>query len=172
MAGDKRRRLALFDFDGTLFRLATDYAALREQLARLGGREEAGMLELIRELEGDPRALAAVDEAERRGFEAGTPVGRGVELYRRFSAEGRRIAIVSHNGRAVIDEFLRAEGLPLPDEILDREALGASKAQSERLRAYVTTAAVDDVVFVGDTHVDRLAAAAVGAEFVDIGADT
>jgi HAD superfamily hydrolase (TIGR01549 family) len=172
MAGNERRRLALFDFDGTLFRLATDYAALRSELARLGGREQGPVLELIRELATDPRTLAVVDEAERRGYETGAPVARGIELYERFAAEGRRLAIVSHNGRAVIDEFLRAEGLPAPDEILDREALGASKEQSARLREYVEAAAADEVVFVGDAAVDRLAAATVGAEFIEIGADT
>jgi HAD superfamily hydrolase (TIGR01549 family) len=157
------RPLALFDFDGTLCRLATDYEALRAALEAQGGTGE-GLLELILSVDGD-----AADRAELAGLEGGTDVEAGVQLYRAFAEEGA-VAVVSHNGRVVIEAFLRERGLPEPDAILDREALGGPKDESDAVPAYVETAG-GPVYVVGDAESDRLLAARLGATFLDVADD-
>jgi ubiquinone/menaquinone biosynthesis C-methylase UbiE len=168
MAKHAGRPLALFDFDGTLCRLATDYGALRAQLEALGG-EGGGLLELMLSLDDEPRARELVTQAELAGLERGGEIEAGVQLYRAFADEEAALAIVSHNGHAVIETFLRDRGLPQPDVILDRRALGAPKDESEAVAAYVGSADNDPVYVVGDGDSDRRLATKLGVPFLDVG---
>jgi SAM-dependent methyltransferase len=162
------RALALFDFDGTLCRLETDYAGLRRQLEELGAGGN-GLLELILALDDDPRAREIVTQAELEGLRRGGDVEAGVQLYRSFAENDAALAVVSHNGHAVIETFLRGRGLPAPDAILDRRALGAAKDESDVVPAYVAEAGADSVYVVGDGDSDRRLAAKLRASFVDVG---
>ena len=167
MAQQATRPLALFDFDGTLCRLGTDYDALRAELEAMGGEGE-GLLELLLSLSAEPRAAEAADRAELAGLERGDAVEAGVRLYRAFADEQAALAIVSHNGRAVIEAFLRDRGLPQPDVILDRRALGGPKDKSDAVFAYVREAGADPVYVVGDGESDRRLATRLGAPFLDV----
>jgi 2-polyprenyl-3-methyl-5-hydroxy-6-metoxy-1,4-benzoquinol methylase len=167
VAEQASRPLALFDFDGTLCRLGTDYDALRAGLEALGGRGE-GLLELILSLDDVPRARELVTQAELAGLEQGEDVEAGMQLYRAFADEGAQLAIVSHNGHAVIEAFLEARGLQRPHTILDRRALGASKDESDAAAAYAEGAA-GPVYVVGDADSDRRLAAKLDATFLDVG---
>lgn len=168
MAEQASRPLALFDFDGTLCRLETDYEGLRAQLEALGGDGNGGLLALILSLDTDARAQRLVAEAELAGLERGGEVEAGVRLYRSFADGGTSVAIVSHNGREVIETFIRDVGLPEPDAILDRSALGAPKHESDAVPAYVEKAGGDPVYVVGDGDADRRLAERLGASFLDV----
>jgi HAD superfamily hydrolase (TIGR01549 family) len=168
MAKQASRPLALFDFDGTLCRLGTDYDALRAGLEALGGEGE-GLLELMLSLADEPRARELVTQAELAGLERGRDVDAGVQLYRAFADERVGLAIVSHNGHAVIETFLHQRGLPQPDVILDRRALGGRKEESDAVASYVERAGGDPVYVVGDSDSDRRLATRLGAPFLDIG---
>ena len=165
MAEQASRPLALFDFDGTLCRLETDYDALRAELERLGGNGGGGLLALMLSLGDDPRAARAIAEAEAAGLERGGEVEAGVRLYRSF-AEDTRVAIVSHNGREVIEAFVREAGLPEPEAILDRTALGAPKDESDAVPAFVGRA--KPVYVIGDGDADRRLAERLDASFLDV----
>src|ERR671923_199536 len=166
MAQQAGRPLALFDFDGTLCRLETDYAALRAQLEELGGNGD-GLLELMLALDDDPRARELVTQAELAGLERGSDVEAGVQLYKAFAEEDTAVAVVSHNGHAVIEAFLRDRGLPEPDAILDRRALRGPKEKSDAVAEYA--AGSDPVYVIGDSDSDRRLAAKLGASFLDVG---
>jgi HAD superfamily hydrolase (TIGR01549 family) len=159
--------LALFDFDGTLCRLETDYELLRAQLEELGATGN-GLLELILELDDNPQARELVTQAELDGLRRGAEIEAGVQLYRSFAEEGAQLAVVSHNGHAVIETFLRASGLPQPDAILDRRALGGPKDESDAVAAYVTGAGHDTIYVVGDSDSDRRLAARLEASYLDV----
>jgi HAD superfamily hydrolase (TIGR01549 family) len=167
MAKQASRPLALFDFDGTLCRLETDYDALRTGLEELGGEGE-GLLELILSLD-EPRSRELVTQAELTGLERGRDVEAGVQLYRTFAGEKAALAIVSHNGHAVIEAFLEDRGLPRPDVILDRRALGGPKDESEAVDSYVQSVGGDPVYVIGDSDSDRRLATKLGAPFLDVG---
>jgi SAM-dependent methyltransferase len=164
VAEQASRPLALFDFDGTLCRLETDYDALRSELEALGGNGD-GLLAMMLSLGDDPRAIRVIAEAEAAGLERGGEVEAGVRLYRSF-AEDTRVAIVSHNGREVIEAFVRSAGLPEPEAILDRRALGAPKDESDAVPAFVGGA--KPVYVVGDGETDRRLADRLGASFLDV----
>lgn len=166
MAEQARRPLALFDFDGTLCRLETDYEALRAGLEEIGG-EGSGLLALMLSLGEDPRARELVDEAELAGLDRGGEVEAGMRLYRSFAESGTGVAVVSHNGRRVIEQFVERAGLPQPDAILDREKLGAPKDESPAVAAYVQS--WDGPLYVvGDSAADRRMAEKLGASFLDV----
>jgi HAD superfamily hydrolase (TIGR01549 family) len=168
MAEHAARPLVLFDFDGTLCRLETDYEGLRAQLEELGAVGD-GLLELMLAVDDDPRARKLVSEAELAGLERGGELEAGEQLYRSFAEGEAALAVVSHNGREVIETFIRTRGLPQPDAILDRRALGAPKDESDAVPAYVADAGGDPVYVVGDSETDRRLAARLGASFLDVG---
>jgi 2-polyprenyl-3-methyl-5-hydroxy-6-metoxy-1,4-benzoquinol methylase len=166
MAKRAAPELVLFDFDGTLFRLGTDWAALRAELQALAherGVETngAGIFDLALALEADE----TVARAELAGLEAGSELDAGVQLYRRYAQGGSRLAVITHNGREVVDAFFAARDLPAPLEIFDRRRLGGPKAESEAVAEYAREAA--SVVVVGDSGFDRALAERLGARFVD-----
>jgi SAM-dependent methyltransferase len=169
MAKQASRPLALFDFDGTLCRLETDYAGLRAELEGLGGGNGGGLLELILALDDDPKARELVTQAELAGLRRGGEIAAGVQLYRSFAEGGSSLAVVSHNGHAVIEAFLSTSGLPKPDAILDRRALGGPKDESDAVPEYVESAGGDPVYVVGDSDSDRRLATRLGAPFLDVG---
>jgi 2-polyprenyl-3-methyl-5-hydroxy-6-metoxy-1,4-benzoquinol methylase len=165
------RELVLFDFDGTMVRLATDYPRLRADLERLA--EEAGVSAngstiygLSLRLADDPRADETVSRAELAGLARGEEIRAGLELYRRYAESGAEVAIVTHNSREVVEEFFRSRDLPVPAEIFDRRALGAVKAESGALPEYARGA--ESVIVVGDSDYDRELAQTLHASFVDV----
>jgi SAM-dependent methyltransferase len=171
MAQQEARELVLFDFDGTMVRLATDYPRLRADLERLA--EEAGISTngstiygLSLRLADDPRADETVSRAELTGLAKGEEVEAGVELYRRYAESGAEVAIVTHNSREVVEEFFRSRDLPVATEIFDRRALGAVKAESTALPEYAQGA--ESVIVVGDSDYDRELAQTLRASFVDV----
>jgi SAM-dependent methyltransferase len=171
MEREAARRVVLFDFDDTLFHLGTDWAALRSELEALASERGVttsglGIYELGFRLAHDPRAEQAISAAELAGLEQGFDLPPGQSLYRRHAAEGATVAVVTHNGREVVDSFFRNRELPPPAEIFDREALGALKSESEAVQSW--TKGADSVVVVGDSEHDRRLAGRLGATFVDL----
>jgi SAM-dependent methyltransferase/phosphoglycolate phosphatase-like HAD superfamily hydrolase len=167
MDGPAGRRLTLFDFDGTIVHLGTDYPRLRADLEQLAGGGNGGSIyDLSLRLAGDPRADEIVVAAELAGLEAGHELEAGVELYRRYAVAGAELAVVTHNSREVVEAFFDARELPEPVEIFDRRALGATKAESEALTEYVRDAG--SIVVVGDSDFDRALAVRLEASFVDV----
>ncbi|MGH3080765.1 MAG: hypothetical protein ACRDNH_06465 [Gaiellaceae bacterium] len=98
MAKQAGRPLALFDFDGTLCRLETDYAQLRLDLQKLGSTGN-GLLELILAVDDDPRAGEIVTQAELAGLRRGGDVEAGMQLYRSFAEENAALAVPGRRAR-------------------------------------------------------------------------
>lgn len=163
------RALALFDFDGTIVHLATDYGQLRAELERLAA--EAGIppngsiYDLSLSLGDDSRAGDTIARAELAGLQNGHDLDVGIQLYRQYSGAGAELAVVTHNGREVVEEFFRLRDLPAPTRIFDRRALGTVKSESEAVAAYANGAV--SVVVVGDSDFDRALATRLGASFVN-----
>jgi phosphoglycolate phosphatase-like HAD superfamily hydrolase len=170
-----RSTLALFDFDGTLVDLATDYLVLRSDLTALGGGEmpeNVGLLQTLLNLYAIPdrasEAATVVDRAELGGLLSGQTVTEGTRLYRHFSEHEATIAIATHNGRAVVERFLTVARLAAPDTIFDLRALGASKQKSVALRDYVARNRAGRCYVVGNAESDRALAVAISANYIDV----
>jgi SAM-dependent methyltransferase len=167
MAKQAARELVLFDFDGTIVRLGTDYPTLRAELEALADEANGGSIyDLSLRLADDPRADEIVTRAELAGLAEGAELEVGVALYRRYAESGAEIAIVTHNTRDVVEEFFRVRDLTVPAEIFDRRVLAAVKAESQAVAEYTEGAA--SVIVVGDSDYDRDLARRLGASFVDV----
>jgi phosphoglycolate phosphatase-like HAD superfamily hydrolase len=165
--------LALFDFDGTLVDLVTDYAGLRRELDALDiTLRDAGLLPRLLKLYATPdqveRASAAVDTAEISGLRAGRSVSRGVDLYEQFVEAGATIAVVTHNGRAVVDAFFAGATLASPNAVFDLRTLQAPKQESRVIRDYVNRLRPSRSYVVGNSDSDRALAKALSAEYLDV----
>ena len=119
MAEQAGRELVLFDFDGTVVHLDTDYPTLRadlEHIAEEAGVEQDGpsIYDLSLLLAGDRRADETVTRAELLGLRNGHELPVGVELYRQYAAGGAELAVVTHNSREVVEEFFRSRDCRLP----------------------------------------------------------
>jgi phosphoglycolate phosphatase-like HAD superfamily hydrolase len=164
--------LAIFDFDGTLHRLATDYAALRRSLEELAAElgvpfeNEPSIYRLSLLLEHDPRLARTIAEAELAGLAGGADVHGAVDYFREVVGQGVTVLVVTHNSAEVIEEFLRSRGLPAPAAIFDRRALAAPKDESEAVVAFVRERRPASVLVVGDAPADRRLAERLGAEFL------
>jgi phosphoglycolate phosphatase-like HAD superfamily hydrolase len=168
--------LAIFDFDGTLFHLATDYVGLRRRLDGLAA--EAGIAtgglgihELSLRLEHDPRTGEVVAAAELEGLRAGEEVAGAAKLYRSLAKSGATAVVVTHNGAEVIEEFFRSRGLPPPAAIFDRRVLAGPKDESSAVPDYVRELGARSVLVVGDSSADRRLAERLGADFLDATAE-
>jgi len=171
-----RSTLVLFDFDGTLVELSTDYPLLRQELAELEDDAKAatgaGLLQRLSSLYATPdqaeRVSAVVDKAELGGLQRGRALPQGVSLYAYFAGSGATIAIVTHNGRAVVEEFFASVTLSPPDAIYDLRKLGGPKQEAHVVHEYVRRTRLGRRYVVGNDDADRALASAISAEYLDV----
>lgn len=167
----RRERLTIFDFDGTLFELATDYDALRRSLLELApGVRASGLLELLAQLESHnlvgEQARAIADEAELEGLHRGSAKWAAIHLFEERATSSGTTAIVTHNARPTIRAFLGGRRLPEPDELFDRRRLGAPKDLSKHLDEWIDGGCFDERVVIGDGDVDHRLAVKLNATFL------
>ena len=167
-----------FDLDGTLVDLAVDWSAvrreLRQALSAATGQEipEDGLAELLTQgyrLLGPAARLVVCGVLERfEGPATVLPLAAGLELF--AAASNRPRAVVSNNLRATVKQALA--GLDAAElVVVGFDDVAASKPDPEGLLLAAQTLALDpsDVVYVGNTDIDRKAAAAAGMAFLQVG---
>ena len=173
--------LLIFDFDGTMARLAVDWPALRARLTFMARRDgfvwhpEAGLdvnLRRLRRTRGEAlfgRLCAVVAEAERAGFDPASVHAPSVALLR--SRGERPGAVVSSNTRRALTAIFRNpvwEGLT--PFVVGKEDVRAGKPDPEGLMQACRRFGVapGEALYVGDAASDRVAAEAAGMPFVPV----
>lgn len=180
-------RAILFDFDHTLVDSPLDFGAMRrgvlEVLAAAGApipddADRRLILELLRAsvegLEGahaaatERRALAHIARVERQAAEVAEPIAGVAESLAALRREGRRVAVITRNGREQVEAVLARRPLE-HDALLAREDTIAVKPDPEHARAALAQlgATAAEAVLVGDFAADM--ACAVAAGIVPIG---
>ena len=158
--------------DGTLTVSMHDFDAMRAELGLPVGEP---ILEALDRLDAtDPVAgaakRAALDEMELRMAHEATEQPGARALLQGLLDEGRRIGILTRNGRDIADATLAAAGLAdlfESDHVLGREC-AAPKPDPAGVRLLLARwgAAADDAIMVGDGRFDLEAAAAAGCTTV------
>jgi HAD superfamily hydrolase (TIGR01509 family) len=160
-------RAVIFDFDGTLFRLGTDYPALRRALAeRLpeifagtsGGGAAASLASYLASSTRPQRepilALLATHEAE--GVDRGGFFPDARQLLQALHQRGVPFAIYTRNCRATIDAAFGGEDLPRPAALvgIDDDVPPKPDPRATRLLLDRLGVAANRCVMVGDTSHD------------------
>lgn len=163
----------LFDFDGTLVDLATDYRGLRRSVGALIARHgvrlaEGPLLDTLVESalpnSAMKRAYRLIDRFEWDNRTLARSVPGSLALCRRAVEADYSLAIVSNNGRRVIEWCLDRFGFPRADVVVAR-------GDAERPKPNPAVAALalrklelgpGEVLIVGDSPVDASLGNAAG----------
>ncbi|ONI72642.1 hypothetical protein ALI144C_42240 [Actinosynnema sp. ALI-1.44] len=157
-------RTVLFDFDGTLFHLPVDAAAMRADLGLAAGDKIGDALQRYID-GGDQAQLDVVTRHERESVAAGEFTPGAVDALKRLRVT-HDVAIVTRNSRHAVTDALGdvAEGL----FIVGREDVKRLKPDSEGIDTILAHFGADpaESVLVGDTFHDVEAAHAAGMRSV------
>lgn len=165
-------RAVVFDFDGTLFLLATDWVALRSQLdERLGLPGTIGEHTARACAAGDVEALALITDAERAGLTGGDWIAGARTVLDTLRRRGIAVAVFSRNSRDVIREALAGLTLGFEPPVCGREDVTRQKPDAEGLRLLLERLAVGpgEALMVGDGAADIEAARAAGVPVAILG---
>ena len=172
-------KLVVFDFDGTLFHLELDWAALRVALSDTAAREFGVSLDfrdMIGDLEGlrtsKPRAfkrlLEIVDRFEDTG--AHTPIQRSISFLKDTKAAGACTGLLTLNTGTTVRRVLSEHDMQDDLEMLVCfEDVVRHKPHPEGLMAIMDhfSMSPDDTVFVGDSPQDFICGRAAGVRTID-----
>lgn len=164
MVVDQAVRTVLFDFDGTLFHLPVDAAAVRAELGLGEGDKLGDALQRYID-EGDQARLDVVTRHERESVATGEFTPGALDAVRRLSAT-HNVAILTRNSRHAVTDAL---GEAADDVfIVGREDVSRLKPDSEGIDTILAHfgAKPAESVLVGDTYHDVEAAHAAGMRSV------
>jgi HAD superfamily hydrolase (TIGR01549 family) len=161
MVIDQGLTALLFDFDGTLFHLPVDYAAVRRELGQPADAPIGPLLQRFID-EGDEAGLAVVTRHECVAAAAGSFTAGALDCLRAPASLG----IVTRNSRQAVLAALGelAHGIV----IVGREDVRRLKPHPEGIRTALTRFGVDAdrAALVGDTYHDVDAARAAGVRSI------
>jgi len=154
----------IFDLDGTLIHLPVDYERLIQQFQKVAQAESFHpLLESVSNLDevANGKVFEIWDLAELAALAGMTVNQEGMKLYGFFSTKPK--ALVTMQGKAVVKAILEKLGLAF-DVVLTRED-SLNRAEQLKLAAQKLDARFENVLFVGNSENDVLAAKQVTCSF-------
>ncbi len=157
----------VFDLDGTLVRLPIDYEMLFEEFRQIMHVDEVHpLVDVVSRADGKMREMvfAAWDRAELAIVGKITVNEEGMKAYRKF--EGKRKALVTLQGKKVVEAVLKQFGLVFDFVVTREDAL----FRIDQLTKTINMLNVEprNVLFVGNTESDAAAAKKVGCGFLRV----
>ena len=157
----------IFDLDGTLIHLPVDYEKMRSEFQKIIQIDNVQPItEVISNLDKNSRheVFRAWDKAELAAAPFLTINKEGMEVYKSYSQRPR--ALVTMQGRAIVKNILVLLKLNF-NFIVTREDSLNRKEQLEKA-AEKLKRQCDNILFVGDTENDSMAAEKAGCKFLRI----
>ena len=154
----------IFDLDGTLIHLPIDYERLIREFEKIAHVESFHpLLEAVSKLDEATRGqvFKIWDLAELAAATRITVNQEGVSLYEFFSEKPK--ALVTMQGKALVTAILEKLGLTF-DVVLTRED-SLNRAEQLKLSAQKLSARLGNVLFVGNSENDAVAAKLVMCQF-------
>jgi len=154
----------IFDLDGTLIHLPVNYERLIQEFEKVAqGKSFHPLLEAVSKLdEVARRQVFKIWDLTELAASAGMTVNpEGMKLYSFFATKQK--ALVTMQGKVVVNAILKKLGLTF-DVVLTRED-SLSRAEQLKLAAQKLNASFGDVLFVGNSENDALAAKQVLCSF-------
>ena len=157
----------IFDFDGTLIHLPIDYGQMFAEFREIMQVDNVQpVTEVVSKLDENTRqqVFRVWDKAELAAATNVTIKREGMEIYKRFSIKPK--ALVTMQGEAVVKKILAHLGLSF-DVAVTRE-YSLNRAQQLESTAEKLEIELVNILFVGDTENDALAAKKVGCKFLRV----
>jgi len=157
----------IFDLDGTIIHLPIDYERLSQEFKKIMKTVDARPLaKTISKLdEGTKKKVFVVwDKAELTALADVTVNDKGIALYKKFSEKPK--VLVTMQGKALVRTVLERLGLSFNFVVTREHCLDRVEQliiATEKLKAYLP-----NVLFIGDTDDDFLAAKKVGCQFLRV----
>jgi phosphoglycolate phosphatase len=171
----KKIKAVFFDFDGTVFKLATDWEEIRRRLKKIFRRY--GLESDFKPLFGEINRLLEdlsnkgvirskitkiekkidqlIAEEEGRGIKEGELIEGVVDIFTTLKKKKMIIAILSRNSRKVVKRVIECFNLPQPDIIIGREDTGLKNLKPHPLAGMMALKQLglkkEAVLFVGDS---------------------
>jgi phosphoglycolate phosphatase-like HAD superfamily hydrolase len=166
----------MFDLDGTLAEFPIDYESMRSELRSLFSTdaELRPLIPEVKRLAGNDskaleKAFSIIDKYELASLDKGQVLDNAAKLYVDSCEGPKKVAIVTRNGRKMVEEFLEREGLPIPDIICSRDDVENLKPHPEQVDFIKRRLKVTGrMVLVGDSRHDRELAENTGIGFIGV----
>jgi len=158
-------KAVIFDLDGTLIHLPIDYGRLFKEFSKIMKTEEVRPLtEKISRLNKKTRkrVFEIWDRFELEALRNFTVNREGIILYQRFSKIPK--ALVTMQGKNVVENINKRLGLSFNFTITREDSLERTKQLQNA--AQMLEAQPQNILFVGDTDDDYLAAKKIGCQFL------
>jgi HAD superfamily hydrolase (TIGR01549 family) len=160
-------KAVVFDLDGTLIHLPIDYERLFREFSRIMKTTDMRPLtETIAKLdEKAKREIFGVwDDAELAALTDMTVNDEGRALYKKFSKKPK--ALVTLQGRTLVKNVLERLNLSFNFVVTREDCL--SRVEQLKIAAEKLEAPFQNILFVGNTNDDFLAAKKVGCQFLRV----
>lgn len=154
----------IFDLDGTLIDLPIDYSKLFEEFSKIMKTTIAHPItRAISKLDSHVKGevFKVWDKAELAVLKNITPRTEGVTLYKQFSPKPK--ALVTMQGKAFVRNVL--EPLDLRFDFIFTRENSLDRVKQLKLAAQKLHVQFQNVLFVGNTEDDKLAAEKVGCQY-------
>lgn len=155
----------IFDLDGTLIHLHINYKTLFKEFRRIMKTSKVKpLVQTIATLDQETRRK--VDKVWTRAELEALPDlkidNKGMKLYQKFS--GKPLALVTMQGRRVVEEILRALNLSF-DVVITREE---SLDRTRQIEVAVAKLCLKpkDVLMIGDRESDKTSSEKIGCQFL------
>lgn len=158
----------IFDLDGTLIHLPIDYERLFQEFSKIMKTDEVHPLtKTISRLDEKTREklFEVWDNAELAALTEMTVNDEGMSLYKKFHEKPR--ALVTMQGEAFVRNVLERLGLSFNFVVTREHCL--NRAEQLKIAAEKLKTSFENILFIGNTNDDFLAARNVGCQFLRVG---
>ena len=185
----KNTKYVLFDLDGTLAKFPIDYVAMRKELSEYFSihKKSSGFKPLVQDIKDLAKEVSInddvlegriikhsfdiIDRHEIASLDNCILIEQVVESYIQCSASPEfKVAIITRNGRLLVDKFLEKYSLPVPDLISSRDDVINMKPDIEQFDFIykVFQGSRKDYVLIGDSWHDKQLSEKAGMIFIDV----
>ena len=160
-------KAVVFDLDGTLANVPIDYEKLFEEFRKIMNKDNVRPLTDIVSKVDDPtrkQVFKAWDAAELAASKEVTFHQEGIEVYRKFVDKPQ--ALVTMQGKKFAESVLKKAGFAFKCIITREDTL--NRVEQLKKAAKCLDVQNNDILFVGNTSNDSIAAEKLGCQFLKI----
>ena len=160
-------RAVVFDLDGTLVNLPINYEKLFQEIREIAKiKDVKPITKTISKLDAKTKGeiFKVWDKLEAIAWQQGTVKKAGISLYRKFAKEPK--ALVTMQGKTLTRNII--DSLKLSFDVIVTREDSLDRAEQLRIATRALSVSPKDVLFIGNTEGDSVAAKNVESQFLRV----